>query len=296
MGSALGDAIGEMAFRYPSKNSLLERISGQATLTYTDDTAMTIGIAESLRDQEDLDAQHLGNCLIMNYQREPWRGYAAGPPAVFSMVSRRGISYTQAAKSLFSGEGSYGNGAAMRVAPVALRFFDAPDLYEKAQVSASVTHAHPLGIDGAAVQAKAVAMSLSLDPGIPPPSDTFLQELIEFSRNSEMKEKLGMVRQLLKKDVTSSQAARELGRSIEVHRSLPFALYSFFRHSQSFTDCLFCAVLNGGDRDTLGAMASAASGAFLGLEAIPQEWRQKLENHAYIEDLARQLTKSRPLR
>lgn len=208
------------------------------------------------------------------------------------MVTRRGISYTLAAKSLFGGEGSYGNGAAMRVAPVALRFFGAADLYEKARVSASVTHAHPLGMDGAAVQAKAIAMALSLDPQVPLPSDTFLKELIEFSRNAEMKEKLGMVRQLLKKDVTSSQAARELGRSVEVHRSLPFALYSFLHHSQSFEDCLFCSVLNGGDRDTLGAMACAVSGAYLGLEAILQEWRQKLENRVYIEDLARLLAKS----
>jgi len=44
--------------------------------------------------------------------------------------------------------------------------------------------------------------------------------------------------------------------------------------------------LNGGDRDTLGAMAGAISGAYLGLEAIPESWRRKLENRAYIEQLA----------
>ena len=41
---------------------------------------------------------------------------------------------------------------------------------------------------------------------------------------------------------------------------------------------LFCAILHGGDRDTLGAMACAVSGAYLGVEAIPQAWREKIEN------------------
>jgi poly(ADP-ribose) glycohydrolase ARH3 len=44
--------------------------------------------------------------------------------------------------------------------------------------------------------------------------------------------------------------------------------------------------MNGGDRDTLGAMAGALSGAYLGLKAIPQSWHQKLENRNYIEQLA----------
>ncbi len=68
-----------------------------------------------------------------------------------------------------------------------------------------------------------------------------------------------------------------------------FAPYSFFRYPHSFEACLFCAVLNGGDRDTLGAMACAVSGAYLGLEAIPHKWPEKLENRPYIETLALKL-------
>ena len=50
-----------------------------------------------------------------------------------------------------------------------------------------------------------------------------------------------------------------------------------------------CAILNGGDRDTLGAMACGLSGAYLGIEAIPQAWWAKLENREYIEALALKL-------
>jgi ADP-ribosylglycohydrolase len=70
---------------------------------------------------------------------------------------------------------------------------------------------------------------------------------------------------------------------------MPFAIYSFLQNTNSFEECLFCAVLNGGDRDTLGAMACAISGAFLGIEAIPNSWKLKLENKEYIERLATSL-------
>jgi poly(ADP-ribose) glycohydrolase ARH3 len=73
---------------------------------------------------------------------------------------------------------------------------------------------------------------------------------------------------------------------------MPFAVFSFLLHAQSFEECIFCAIMNGGDRDTLGAMAGAISGAYLGIDAIPLAWREKLENLAYIEHLASTLAKA----
>jgi poly(ADP-ribose) glycohydrolase ARH3 len=97
------------------------------------------------------------------------------------------------------------------------------------------------------------------------------------------------VQELVNEDVPPQRAAKELGQGVAVHRSLPFAIYSFLRHPDSFRECLFCAALNGGDRDTLGAMACAISGAYLGVEAIPYGWREKLENRGHIEELAVEL-------
>jgi poly(ADP-ribose) glycohydrolase ARH3 len=70
---------------------------------------------------------------------------------------------------------------------------------------------------------------------------------------------------------------------------MPFALYAFLGHPHSFEECLFCSIMHGGDRDTLGAMACAISGAYLGIESIPQTWKEKLENRFYIEGLALRL-------
>jgi poly(ADP-ribose) glycohydrolase ARH3 len=293
VGSALGDAIGELAFRGLGEAGLRAAIAQTDALIYTDDTAMAIGLAESIAQVGRLDEQHLGDTFRANFQREPWRGYASGPPTVFYLVERRGMSYSEAADSLFGGQGSFGNGAAMRVAPAGLVYHDAPDLYEKARASASVTHVHPIGVDGAAVLAWAVAQAVKLDPREPFPVEPFSQGLVDFARTPEIRDKIMLVKALIAEEVPPPEAARRLGRSVAVHESMPFAIYAFLRHPQSFETCLFCAVLNGGDRDTLGAMACAVSGAYLGVEAIPLAWRGKIENRQHIEGLASNLAEMR---
>lgn len=286
VGSAVGDAIGEIAFSYPEKEKLLKVITRVKELIYTDDTAMAMGLAESLIERRGVDQEHLGETFYRNFVREPWRGYASGPPSVFFLVKQKGISYATAAKTLFGGEGSLGNGAAMRIAPIGLFFYRSDLLYEQACASAEVTHAHPVGKDGAAVQAYAIAQALLLDPHEEFPREKFINNLISFARTSPIREKMEEIQNLLNEDSPERWASERLGRSVAVHESMPFAIYSFLRYPKSFEACLLCSILNGGDRDTLGAMAGALSGAYLGVEAIPEMWREKLENLERIEQLA----------
>jgi len=286
VGSAIGDAIGEMAFSYPEKDELLKAISQVKELIYTDDTAMAIGLAESLIERKGIDQQHLGDTFYKNFVREPWRGYASGPPSIFSLVRRTGMSYVHAAKTLFGGEGSLGNGAAMRITPVGLFFYHSELLYEQACASAEVTHSHPVGKDGAAVQAYGIAQALLLDPKEEFPRERFIKNLISLAKTSEIREKLEEVQNLLNEECSERMASKRLGRSVAVHESMPFSIYSFLRYPKSFESCLFCSILHGGDRDTLGTMAGALSGAYLGIEAIPRAWTEKLENLDTIERLA----------
>ena len=291
VGSALGDAIGELAFRYPQEELLHTKLGQLSEVRYTDDTAMALGLAESIINKRYIDEQDLGKTFSDNFECEPWRGYASGPPTVFARVKQGGITYSEAAQSLFGGQGSLGNGAAMRIVPVGLFFHKSEDIYEQACASARVTHAHPVGMDGAAVQAFAVARAVKIDPDAAFSSETLAQTLIDFSRTIQIQEKMRLVKQLIDNGILPDAAAKRIGRTVAVHESMPFAVYSFLRNPQSFEDCICCAIMNGGDRDTLGAMAGAISGAYLGVEAIPQSWRQKLENRAYIEHLASSLAK-----
>lgn len=292
VGSAVGDAIGELAFYYPQRDLLSSEMERLSQVRYTDDTAMAIGLAESLVKKRCIDQQHLGKTFSDNFDREPWRGYASGPPTIFSLVKRTGTQYSEAARGLFRGGGSFGNGAAMRIVPVGLFFDQSHGLYNQACDSAQVTHAHPVGMDGAAIQALAIGQAVRLDPKKGLPCEPFIRDLIDAARTDEIKEKMSLVKQMILQDVPPDTAARRLGRSVAVHESMPFAVFSFLLHAQSFEECIFCAIMNGGDRDTLGAMAGAISGAYLGIDAIPLAWREKLENLAYIEHLASTLAKA----
>jgi poly(ADP-ribose) glycohydrolase ARH3 len=292
VGSALGDAIGELSFSAPERQRLRALIEQSEKLVYTDDTAMALGLAESISKKRGIDQQDLGTTLACNFYREPWRGYASGPPTIFSMVRSHGISYVEAAKTLFGGLGSFGNGAAMRIVPVGLYFSNSQALYEAACDSAEVTHGHPVGKDGAAVLAWAVAQLVKLSPEEELPMDFFTRGLISFARTQEIQEKMKLVRTLIAENASPEASAGRLGRSVAVDESMPFAVYSFLRYPKSFENCLFCGVLNGGDCDTLGAMACGLSGAYLGIGRIPSEWRNKLENRVLIENLASALSEN----
>ena len=289
IGSALGDAIGELAFRLPDRDQLLAEIERAEKLTYTDDTVMAIAIAESLIEMGDIDAQHLGDVFYEYYLKEPWRGYGAGPPQVFEMVEEEDISYIDAARRLYEGKGSMGNGAAMRIAPLALYYYHSERLYEKAKLSAQVTHAHAVGIDGAVIQAQAIAHTVTLNYHRPFSPRIFVESLVRIAKTKEIRDKLARIPELIEQDAAIDEAAQQLGTGPAVHESMPFALYSFLRHPHTFVETILCSILHGGDRDTMGAMAGAVCGAYLGIEAIPVEWRHKLESSQHIETLAREL-------
>ncbi|MEM2273398.1 MAG: ADP-ribosylglycohydrolase family protein [Candidatus Bathyarchaeia archaeon] len=119
--------------------------------------------------------------FIRNYEEEPWRGYAIGPPRVFRLI-KSGVPWNEAAKRLFGGAGSFGNGAAMRVAPVGLYFDDLETLVEIACNQSITTYAHKLGIEGTVIQACAVALAVRSDRrrGINP--NDFIEELLGITK------------------------------------------------------------------------------------------------------------------
>ncbi len=94
---------------------------------------------------------------------DPRRGYGSGTTEVLRLL-RFGVHPHDAARSAHGGKRSAGNGAAMRVAPVAVRFaHDYGALTQAARASALVTHAHPIAVDAAVAQAAAVGAALNGD-------------------------------------------------------------------------------------------------------------------------------------
>ena len=90
VGSALGDAIGELAFRYPEKERLSTHVAEVDTLVYTDDTAMAIALAEWLIAIGDVDAKHLGDSFRVHFEREQgYRSCACHTPESPVLVTQR---------------------------------------------------------------------------------------------------------------------------------------------------------------------------------------------------------------
>lgn len=276
LGCAVGDALG------------LGYYIGFYSGRWSDDTHMMIGVAESLIANRGFNGEHMAWTFIRNYEEEPWRGYAAGPPKVFKLI-RSGARWYEASRKLFGEAGSFGNGAAMRVAPVSLLYFDDPEtLMEVARSQSIITHAHELGIEGAVLQAYALALAVraSGSRGINP--HEFLEELLGIVKSDIYRFKLKRAGTLLE-ERDKSTVIRELGNGVEAFNSVPTAIYCFLRNLESFRSALEYAVSLGGDADTIGAMTGALGGAYHGVETIPLEWLRNLERREYIEDLARKL-------
>jgi len=289
VGTAIGDALGaRREGRGMSRSEdivfLAEKVE---QLIYTDDTHMTIGIAESLIESKGFNGEHMAQTFIKNYEAEPWRGYGPGPPRIFWMI-KGGEAWYSAANRLYQG-GSFGNGSAMRVAPVGLLYSrNLEKLREIAYQSSSITHSHELGKEGAALQACAVALALNAPSDEDMGKEAFLSRLQNFIPNEVYKEKVAQIRKLLGEQ-DKAKVVATLGNGIEALRSVPTAIYCFLRQPRSYKDTVIYAISLGGDTDTIAAMAGAISGAYLGIEAIPSEWRAKLENREYIEALAERL-------
>ena len=102
--------------------------------TFTDDSAMTMALCRSLLSEKAFNINSLAKEFTNTYFLEPCRGYGGAVCTVFDRLKKETLEdVTQPARDQFGGSGSYGNGAAMRVSPLALFYYN--DLCELKKVS-----------------------------------------------------------------------------------------------------------------------------------------------------------------
>ena len=286
LGTFVGDALG-MPFEGAAPEAIPERVEMiDARLgrgTYTDDTQMMIALAESLLERGQVDDEDLARAFREAY--DPKRGYGGGTRRVLELWAA-GTPVTAAAGQVFDGQGSRGNGAAMRIAPIAVRFAHDPDrLCEQAARSARITHAHPVGVDAAVVQAAAIGAALR--------TDDILEAALAAAKTHEMKNGLRAVGDLLAGDAV--EARRRLESSSDARESVCAAIYAAVAHPV-FEEAVNFAVGLGGDADTVAAMTGAIAGARDGDASIPSRWLDALEDgergRQHVEQLATRLVAS----
>ncbi len=298
LGTHTGDALGmplegaspgSIKKNYGQVREMLDARLGRGT--YTDDTEMMIALAESLVRCRGVNGADLAQAYLENFN--PLRGYGAGTRKALELL-RSGISWEEAGKRVFE-QGSYGNGASMRIAPVGCLYSrDLEKLKEAVHLSSLITHAHPWGEEGALLQAYAVALAVQADPRQGIAVDHFLASLESvLDEGSPFREKLQAMQRLLPGEPGIEEVVLELGNDSRTVTSVPAAIFSFLKNAADFEETVVYAVGLGGDTDTIAAMAGAIAGGYHGKPAIPERWLSQLEKGAkgadYIEQLARDL-------
>jgi poly(ADP-ribose) glycohydrolase ARH3 len=281
-GTAIGDSLGNR--REGSDGS---RENADLAPRYTEDTVMTIGVAESLIEHPGFHYWHMTERLLKNYEQEPWRRYGNTVSRVFRLMRNGRLGFGMLDRGIFP-DGSYGNGAAVRVGPVGLLFHDDPRLIrDMAYHCADITHSHELAREGAAVQACAVALAVLADPEDIRRTE-FLGALRMFTRPGSYQEKLKTIVRFLEKKPARQEVIEGLGNISAALHSVPTAIYSFLAGAD-FAGAVNLAMSLGGDADAIGAMTGAIAGACYGIEGIPSQWRETVENRDYLERLGRRL-------
>jgi len=276
-GLSIGDALGgffEMSNPRRLSHFVLDRKPPSGEWRFTDDTNMALSVFEVLRKHQHVDQDALAKSFVEYYDRS--RGYGRGMRALVARIAK-GQPWREASYSFYGGEGSLGNGGAMRVAPVGGYFADdIPSVVDNARASAEITHAHPEGIAGAIAIAVAAAVAHQFKNDIS--YVEFIDRVVEYLPAGEVEE--GCTRaSKLKSDTTALEAATELGNgsSMTAQRTVPLAIWFAAKYRDNFEEAIWQTLSAGGDTDTTCAMVGGIV-ALVGMkDEIPATWRQQRE-------------------
>jgi ADP-ribosyl-[dinitrogen reductase] hydrolase len=297
VGLAVGDALGaplefwlrEEVIEYV-QNKGLEMVqfkNGSVTYGlgfYTDDTAMTICLAESLIEKGfDLDHQIdlFKKWLIEGYATPEGRGsYGVGQQTLKCLLMkgngfRRGVDSTN--------ENASGNGTLMRIAPIALKYngnFD--EIKEKSLHASYLTHNNEVA--GWACVVLNTLISLSIE-------GREKRESMDIVLNMYEREMPNEILQLMKHDYENWDEYMHpiSGYSVD---TLRIALWAWLT-SKNFEDSIKKAILTGNDADTFAAVTGSLAGACYGFSGIPNRWSDNLARNSYIENLASRIYDSK---
>ncbi|HET9954683.1 MAG TPA: ADP-ribosylglycohydrolase family protein [Polyangiaceae bacterium] len=286
MGAVLGLALGD-AFGAPFEGGPLERAlwrligtTYDGRLRWTDDTQMSLDLAESLVASRAVNQDDIARRFARGYR---WsRGYGPGAARILKLI-RRGVDW-RSANTRFFRDGSFGNGGAMRAPIVGL--FSCSDLaavQARARATAEVTHAHPLGQEGAVLVALATALLLRSDE-----SRRVLDALAAIAEQDPFRERLAVAKSWLDNERPSPPQVRQhLGNGIAAPESCITAIYVALRFlDRPFPELLEFVAALGGDVDTIGAIAGALWGARNGDASLPASMLERLEDADRLRQMA----------
>lgn len=286
-GLSVGDAYGSQFFLPAHSRYTLEEewFTPPGPWGYTDDTEMALGIAEVLDRHGRIDQDDLARTFGRRFRNDIYRGYGPGAVRLLSAVANGG-NWRLEAKALFSGMGSFGNGSAMRIAPVGAYFaedgFEA--VAEQARLSAEVTHRHPEGIAGgiAIAVAAAYAWRHRTDAADPAVRRGLFDAVLAHTPAGEVRDRIEYAADT-GFELPVRVAANRLGNGSKVscQDTVPFCLWVAARHLNDYPAAVWDVVRAGGDIDTTAAIVGGIVALAVGPAGIPADWLARREALQY---------------
>jgi ADP-ribosylglycohydrolase len=279
-GVAVGDAFGAQFF-LPQHGmaAVRDRRLPEPPWTWTDDTEMAASVHAVLSNHGHIHQDALARSFAEHY--DFYRGYGPATGRLLRLVGE-GQPWRRLAADLFDGQGSFGNGAAMRVAPVgAWLHGDLERVVEQARWSAEVTHTHPEAIAGAIAVAVATALACALRHSQAPTLPAvFIRTVLAHTPASKVAD--GLRRALALATARSrdlDEVAYTLGNGSRVtaQDTVPLVIWAAAHHLEDFTEAMWVTAGAGGDVDTTCAMVGGIVGSRVGVTGIDSMWLNACE-------------------
>ncbi len=262
--------------------------------TYTDDTCLTLALAQSLASEE-FDLEKIAKDQLSAYLAHPIKnGFGMTTQKALANV-QNGIPALQS--SIFPGNG---NGPAMKMAPMGLYMDTLPKHISEigkhyATLVGHITHKDPRSVVSGVVQTKAVHTLLKN-----PSREEFIEQCystcsihelhypLEKSDTIHLVERIQWIRQ--NRDACIEEAYQQFGKATSpVYNSYPFALFMVQKFWDQPLEGLIETVNQGGDCDTTGAIYGALIGAKHGVDIFPVAWQEVLMNRQILIKAAEDL-------
>ncbi|MBI5290931.1 MAG: ADP-ribosylglycohydrolase family protein [Chloroflexi bacterium] len=291
-GLALGDALGRPV-EFMTLDSIRARYGPRGIAEppdpalFTDDTQMTLALAQALVCVENDDTDQLMEAVVAQFiawaHHPDTPGRSPGATCLRAVAAlERGVHWRESGV-----KGSKGCGSAMRVAPIGYLYQHSPErLRAVAQATGRATHAHPAA--DAACIAAAYLVKLALDGAHP---KQFSRGVLEFCDGLSDEFDAAILRLNHTLGWADTDAAlRHIGEGWVGEEAVALAIYCCLKHPDDYVAAVRLGANITGDSDSVASIAGGIMGARLGRAAIPADWIVRLERRAELETLAERLT------
>lgn len=280
-GLGLGDALGEMMSYQPqaAPRRLAENNLPSGRWFHTDDTEMAISVVSVLKSHGYVNQDALAKRFARRFERDPERGYGKMTRIQMREIVS-GAKWRDTAANAFGGQGSMGNGSAMRVGPLGAYFAGNMErCAEEARASSVVTHTHPEAVAGAIAVAIAAGMAWQLRESHASTRASALFDAV-LRHTPESKVRTGIrTASVTPPEVPVTDVARVLGNGclVTAADTVPFCIWMAAHHLDNFVEALGQTVSVGGDCDTNAAIVCGIVALSAGRKSIPPEWLKARE-------------------